>query len=394
MSSRSRAAAISAAALGVLTAFAANPVPALADVQVVAATGQNVGGHTLTGFFQFPDINNAGTVAYNAFAGPNSSGVFTQAGRLIGTGDSVDGVVIKDIFGVHPSLNNPGTVAFGFRDAGNAFLYSTQNDILFNTSTDTIEGLPLGSIGSIALGDNNHVAFFGSRNTGSGFVQGIYSPTAVLFELGDTVDGRTITGMNGIFTDGINDDGTIVFRGQHSGGLSLFTQTDELITTGQTVAGRTLSAINPDAPINNAGEVAFHGFFAGNSRRGIYTLTRRVVEDGDVIEGRVIQNFEPNVSISENGLVAYEASFVGGGSGLFVEQDLLLATGDLLNGKIVSSVNPPQVNDAGTIVAHVTFTDNTEAIVTATIPEPAGAAVVASLLAFTAGAVSRRRTGK
>ena len=208
-------------------------------------------------------------------------------------------------------------------------------------------------------------------------MQGIYSPTAVLFEVGGTVDGLTVTGMNGVFNDSINDDGTMVFRGQHSGSTtSQFTQSDELFREGQAVAGRTLPTINPDAPIDNAGQIAFHGFYAGGS--GIYTLTRRVAEAGDVIDGRTLQNFQSNVSISESGLVAYEASFAGG-SGLFVEQDLLVATGDMLGGKTIASVEPPQVNDAGTIVAMVTFTDGTEAIVTATVPEPAAVTLLVAL---------------
>ena len=173
-------------------------------------------------------------------------------------------------------------------------------------SGESIEGLILTSFGPPAINDRGTVAF---QSWLSGKITtAIFTPTAVLVKVGDTIGGKTFdrsvfcsrtelqwhcgfygrvfgrnrglhskraTGANRRydrrpatnqlwFPGGINDAGLVAFFGTSPEGAGIFTQTSLIAKTGDTICGKTLTGLGQPA-INNSGVVAFTALFSDRS---------------------------------------------------------------------------------------------------------------------------------
>ncbi|HEX3355471.1 MAG TPA: hypothetical protein VHS31_00720, partial [Tepidisphaeraceae bacterium] len=106
------------------------------------------------------------------------------------------------------------------------------------------------------------------------------------------------------------------------------------------------------------------------------------------------QSFGPfgfgDVDINNAGTVAFLANYTGGGMGVLVNQSVALQTGDIVDGKTITSLGKPIINDSGLVVAWAQFNDGSQAILTATVPEPMGSTIFATA-ALALGSRRRRR---
>jgi hypothetical protein len=111
---------------------------------------------------------------------------------------------------------------------------------------------------------------------------------------------------------------------------------------------------------------------------GIFTQDKLLVEEGSMLDGRLLSYIPPlGTAINEAGTVAFHGFFTGG-SGLFTQEGFVAGTGTVIDGReidYVSSLGRLALNDHGDLAFHALFTDRTEAIVLArrvdaSIPEP------------------------
>ena len=73
-----------------------------------------------------------------------------------------------------------------------------------------------------------------------------------------------------------------------------------------------------------------------------------VVQTGDVIDGKTLTAVE-SPSINDNGDIVFQGDF-SGGTGIFTPTSLLAQTGDVIDGKTLTGVAEPEINNNGDIV--------------------------------------------
>jgi hypothetical protein len=365
-----------------------------AVVNIVAETGQTIGGHTLTNLLNGPFINNSGQVAYT---GDYSGGeaIFRDQSAVVSAGDAVGANTFGIIYGGQPVINNNGLVGFTFRNpAQNATLIG--NSAGFSASFGPVDGLNLLSIGQFAMNDSGSMVFASSIFENGNVKEVIASPAHILVRQGDVIDGVSMDNVDVISTASYNNAGTFIFQTANTANnvTYLMTQTKKLVGTGSIISGNTLSNIDGDAAINDSGTIAFTGFFASNSASGIFTNDHLVITRGATIGTHTIQSFGPfgfgDVDINNAGTVAFLANYTGGGMGVLVNQSVALQTGDIVDGKTITSLGKPIINDSGLVVAWAQFNDGSQAILTATVPEPMGSTIFATA-ALALGSRRRRR---
>jgi hypothetical protein len=94
--------------------------------------------------------------------------------------------------------------------------------------------------------------------------------------------------------------------------------------------------------LTDRGELIFSAATA--TGQGIYTTGKALVRTGDVVDGKTLTSVS-SVAINRLGTVAFIGGFAGG-SGIFADSKLLVQTGDVINGQIVFnfyrgiSINP------------------------------------------------------
>ncbi|MCH8047973.1 MAG: hypothetical protein IID44_30120 [Planctomycetes bacterium] len=106
--------------------------------------------------------------------------------------------------------------------------------------------------------------------------------------------------------------------------------------------------------ISDDREVAFFARVRGPQGvgKGLMTQRRFIAGAGKAVDGHVPQfGSEPSFAINGLGDVAYKATNPNVARGVFLNQKLLIMNGDEINGQEISTiVDPPAVNNAGTVV--------------------------------------------
>lgn len=274
-------------------------------------------------------MNESGQVAFSAgLSGTTSSPALFRG----------DGTTLVEI--AHAGQTIPGGGA-AFRGSWYHFYIADSGEVLFFDSVRTTNGDFRSGIFSGSGSQLSRVAYYGD-------------PTPS----GDTTFSSVTAG--GRFV--INDKGDIAFRATlAAGGSGLFGRFDgelvEIVRQGQQVPGSTdtfgLFMLPPS--INGVGQAAFYGQISGGNEGGVFVWDqsegiRTLLRTGD-------QLFESTVEVIrfDDGLSPWEAR--------------------------------PLFNDLGQVVFWFELADNRSGYAMLTIPEPAGAGV----LAFVSLAVLRRR---
>jgi hypothetical protein len=354
---------LTAVMLVLLPGFAAGIPPIDYDLTAVAKTGDIINGKMLTGFKlpslgpNAPAIDSAGKVAFYATYLEGSAvgeAIFTPASVIIKTGDVVNGRTLDGI-GFAPALNDHGMlVVRGFLDSQASAIFSS-NKLLAGTGS-TIGGQTLTEVGSPAINNNGTVAFAGAFSGGTG----IFTPKALLAKSGATVGGVT---MDIFGPPAINDRGTVAFQTWRSGRrkTAILTPTTVLVNTGDTIDGKTLTDLLFGSALNSSDTVAFVGAFQGGM--GIFTQKALLIQSGDTVGGQKLTGFGLP-AMDDSGTVAFLGAYAGG-IGVFTQSALIAKTGDTLSGKILTRLGPPAINRVGEMAFAAWFSDGSSAIVVA-----------------------------
>lgn len=174
----------------------------------------------------------------------------------------------------------------------------------------------------------------------------------IVARTGGSIGGNTIVNFSEPAL--LNDNGDVVFSAAHSGGQGIFTPTQPLVKTGDTIDGKQLSSVSSPA-LNASGNLRFLGGFAGGS--AIFSQTNALVKTGDTIDGQPIFNFYRGLSLNGNGELAFQASTGTSfptGTAVFVtcpdgNSKLLISPGHSVEGKTLSAIGTPVINDQGII---------------------------------------------
>lgn len=304
-------------------------------------------------FATAPAINDAGQVAFWGATRSLDAGIFVGRGGVLTLIVNTSGKF--SFLGVGPSINNRGRVAFlGGLDSGDAGYFTSDGATITRIADSSgpfdFQRIPTldNLFGEPVLNDRGRVAFRADLDQGG---KGIFSNTR-----GDT--GTIADTTSGLITFGITPDlnqrGTVVFSagtapvpgtievdGQMVPIAELFQnagifigQDDQLTAIADPNDGLILFGSSP--AINDQGTVAFIGV-AATGEVGVFTgrgndLTPIADSAGSFSSFR-------GVDINNAGTVAYLADFDGGGSGLFVGSQQVIATGDELNGSTVVELN-------------------------------------------------------
>ncbi len=304
-------------------------------------------------FSTAPAINDVGQVA---FWGVHSS---LDAGIFVGDGNSLTTIADTSgdfsFLGVGPSINDRGTVAFlGGLDRGDAGYFTSdgttttliadssgQFDFQRIPTLDNLFGEPVidarGTVAFRADLDNGERGIFSSTKDGIrtiadssrelttfGITPDINAKGTVVFSAGTAsvpgtieVEGQTVPLAElfqnaGIFTE-------------HSGNLDAIADTND---------GLTLFGSSP--AINDRGTVALIAVTANGE---VEVLTGDGSRLTPIADSRGVFSSFRSVDINDAGTVAYLADFDAGGSGIFVGQQELIATGDELLDSTVTDLN-------------------------------------------------------
>ena len=330
--------------------------------KIVAMSGNTISGKTLINVGQ-PTLSNKGQVAFIAFS-PGLVGVFTPERLVAQTGDVIAGATLTGIAGP-PAIGDKGRIIFNAATNRGTGIYSSTAAIV--ETGDRIDGKLLTNIGPAQMSGTGDLAFlseFGGR-------RGIFSKNALIAQQGDSVDGKTLVDVG--FAPAVNDRGTIVVLGFYSDGNGIFARRRGfLVKTGDTVGGKTLTRVG-FASINNDGDVAFIGFFQSGS--GVFTRSSLLAQSG-TIAGKRVGSFG-TVKLNDYGVVAftslpdYTSAECRLCNGVFVSNSVIAYTGDVIDGKTVSSIaHDIAINDASQVVFAAAFTDGTTGIILATPTTP------------------------
>jgi hypothetical protein len=342
-------------------------LPAVAgdyDFEIVAATGDIIDGKKLTTITSSGlAFNDLGEVAFRAEVEGGGAGIFTQHRVVALTGDTIDGITITDL--KLPVINNSGDVAFwGLWAASTAQGIFKENALVVKDG-DVVDGKSLLFVGLPSMNNLGDIVFYASWGIGPG-PQGILSPTEALVIFGEEIDGYTMAGF-GQQGPTIVDGGSLVFTACYSApsptGCGIFTQDSALLRVGETLGGKTLTAF-ADPRVSDSGKFVVVGLYDGG--RGLFTADELIVAEGDVVDGRVMTMVDarrPSINDAE------EVVFTGwytAGSGVFRRDRAVAVGGDEVAGRTIRAAGGAVINDEGQIAFFVDFEDYTDGIVVAT----------------------------
>lgn len=389
-----------AAMLALSGAFAGRVEAAAYSLDILAQAGDTIDGQFLFNAAR-PSLNNHGIVAFDAGCSPcgtAGNGIFTQNQLLVKTGDVIGGETIQFInHSGHKSFNDAGTVAFaaGYDKAPTFDVgIFTQNALLVRR-TDTVGGIPLLGLGSeVEINNAGKVGFNGFPVAGG---SGFFTQDGPLIRGGTMVGGKALDQHIGQSNNSLNDAGKAAVFATFGGAQGMITQDGLEVQLGDTIDGKTLTGFGQSPSINDAGTIAFYADFAGGS--GFFTQDDLLIQIGDVIDGLTITGFVDKATmINDLGTIAIHAVFAGG-TGIFTQHHLVVRTGDVAEGRTIGGISGGlnfSLNDHDQVALGVGFNGGGTGIVLATlndttdVPEPATLALCGGAVA---GLVFRRRRG-
>ncbi len=191
-----------------------------------------------------------------------------------------------------------------------------------------------------------------------------------LARAGEWLDGRTVFAVS---VPALNAQGQAAFLVHDEGGEAVFTIDGPVIHTGDDFPGGTLVDILSAPAINDQGQVAYLASYSvdGATRVGVFVDDQLIVGVGDVVQGKTIESIVAPYEdlaggapiINNHGHVVFLAAF-DGREGVFTQDELIVATGQTIGGETVGEfLSAPYINDAGE-VAFLAATKDGKAIFT------------------------------
>lgn len=349
------------------------------DFQVVAKTGNSIGGNTIVNFNEPALLNDSGQVVFSA-AHTGGQGIFTPTEALVKTGDVIDGKQLTSVSS--PALNAGGNMVFLGGYAGGSAIFNQSNALV--KTGDTIGGQSIFSFyRGLGFNNNGAVAFQASTGTSFPAGTGIFALSAdgssqLVLTPGQTIAGKTISAMG---TPVINDQGILALRGEFvnvdnpddTGILTIDTTGAQgpvlLAETGSNADGKTLTVFGFPSGVTEDGSVVTTANFNGGS--GVFSLvdpnggtgSRLLAQTGETIGGKTISQIRL-VSTNSAGATAFYATFAGG-SGIFTPAGLVVKTGDQVGLNTITAIlfNSVAYNASGAVAFTAMLDDGTTAVI-------------------------------
>ena len=287
---------------------------------------------------------------------------------VVQSGDLVDGHNLNGAGG--PAFNDNGDIAYEgglFADTPETEAEGlVMNDEFVVATGDVIGGKSLQVLGEIAMNNNREVVFLGVYDDGSlfGGPVAVFTPDRIVAGPGMTIGGKDILRIRQ--APDINDNGSIVFVGTFQDGEGIFVNDQLVVQTGDTIDGKTLTSLLPGVTLlkpsfNDNADIAFRAGFAGGE--GIFTQNALIAATGDIIDGKQVTRILGAPTINNRGDIVFQAIFSDGGSGLFLNDSLLVVSGDTIGGKTITRMSftgteAPSVNDFGEVAFGASIGDD------------------------------------
>lgn len=305
-------------------------------------------------FGLFPSLNNEGMVAYSGtLEGSEVSWIFR------GNGEEV--VTVADTEGEYRSFGSP-SIADGDQVAFWALLKKGGSVILRSdgATPTTIAAAELGSgfylQEEVSINNSGRVAFQGISSVGV---------ARIFASVGDTPTTIAISNRNFLLFGGpaIDDAGTVVFKAWNPSSTPWGIYTGNGGSPG-TLANRFLKVLDPS--VSDSGIVAFQGIENGQQRIFKHDgATLTIVADTSEVFDTLSY-----ASVNDEGVVAFwGVPRSTGKAGIFtgpdLEKDKVIAAGDALFGSTVSSLiafGPEGLNNAGQVAFYAQLADGTVGI--------------------------------
>ena len=308
----------------------------------IAGAGKEVDGRvpSFNDEDHWVDINNVGEVAYTAFLPEGGRGLFVNETLLLEPGDVVDGRTLT-LIGREPQINDSGTIAFEARYEGHAGDAMFTQYGLIAEQGQTLDGYTLGTMTFPQVNNTGEIAIAANLlELETQSKMGVISPDGVILKPGDTIDGMMVEEIIGL--SGVTDSGDVVMHAitnpTGSKRTSMIVTQDRILF----VPGDDLDDLaGTKVVLNNRDQLALLGAVAleeGGFRRVLYAGGQVILSEGDVLDGKVITRLYPNFDMNDRGDVAFRVQFGGqeGPRGIILATvpepttGVLLATGCLM----------------------------------------------------------------
>jgi hypothetical protein len=350
----------SVTALVMFLALFSSPLQALDpnyNFEVLTVNGQTIDGLTLLSI-QSPQIDNFGKIVFfgGYQAGTTSgSALFTPNKVLVKSGDNVGGHILT---GVSPFALDPvtGELAFIANEQSGAFLLFSKRDRLqpqlIASSGEKIGDLTLKQILSVAVNANGFIAFGATYTDSHGSSgTGVFAPGHVLAKTGQVIDGNVITSIGTGFV-GLSLENVYFVAGTNTGATGIFTTHNVPVKTGDSIGGNQITSIDYPA-VNEFGNLVFAadtttgaGLF--NPPRVVFTQTYP------------LDNFP--AAINDFGVLAY-----GVAAGVNVNNSLLIAFNDTIGTDVINGFAfPVSLNDRDQVAIQGNIAGAANALILAT----------------------------
>ncbi len=320
----------------------------------------------LASFGLFPSINSWGTVAFNGSAALGSAGIYTGDGGALSSIAEFQGQVFSSSTLSQPTINDSGVVTFYIGIAGASTLYVGTAGALTtiaasDASLNTFFGLPaINSSGTVAFG-----ALY--RNSSEAIVT---ADGGVLTTIAQ--QGPMFSSFHNNGGPSINNSGTVAFTVDQGNGLGLGVFVNEQGNIRPIALSGPELTINEGRPaLNNDGITAFLAFTRvdGGSTQGIFRGS------GDTPILVTTGNFSGTPALNDIGAVAYNQLLSDGRAVIFINfgpQSLpvpIIATGDSLSGSTVSllGLSTYGLNDANQVAFGAQLADGRRVIIRADV---------------------------
>ena len=317
-------------------------------------------------FGLFPSINATGTVAFNGSGALGSAGIYTGDGGSLSSIAEFYGPVFSSSSVTSPTINDSGMVAFSIGSAGATTLYAGTSGALTmiaasDASFNTFFGIPaINASGTVAFG-----ALY--RNGGEAILS---ANGGILTTIAQT--GPMFSSFHNYGGPSINNSGTVAFTTDQGGGrgLGVFVSEQGKIRP-IALTDMDLTIIGGRPALNGDGTVAFLAFahVSGRSTQGIFK------GNGGAAELVTTGGFSGTPALNDLGAVAYNRGLSNGTWGIFINLDpdslplRVIATGDSLFGSTVTllGLSTYGLNNAGQIAFGAELEDGRRVIVRANV---------------------------
>jgi hypothetical protein len=283
--------------------------PDLADIKKVAAEGDTLGGTVLKDILLSGgvSINQDGLVAFGGRDGNGNKAAFTQDGKVVAEGDTLE----------------DNTILAAFRGQGEVAISSGQSGA--------------------------RVAFHGKAEAGFNDTDAVFTQAGKIAAVGDTISAdTTVEDIDPIGKVAINNFSyQVAFHGKVEIDSGLSKERPHVVFIADGVETQVAAQEGSDLPdgtpldtildsggvaINEWAEVAFHGYTADNVR-AVFTQYEMIAKNGtDLLNGNVLGYIydDGGVAINFFGEVAFHG-YTSDGKAVFTQNGVVAKVGDFLD---------------------------------------------------------------